>query len=101
MLGVPKEGAKSRVETQIKLCIQLLTRQAEKVTQWSFVRISKNMLVKSKIRKAEQKPRQSSLSRNHEFSDESKILNLEAKVVRSDTNQPVRMCEGCVRREVS
>ncbi|KAG1219846.1 hypothetical protein G6F35_007150 [Rhizopus arrhizus] len=99
VLGVPKEGAKSRVETQIKLCIQLLTRQAEKVTQWSFVRISKNMLVKSKIRKAEQKPRQSSLSSMVEFSDESKILNLEAKVVRSDTNQPVRMCEGCVRRE--
>ncbi|KAG1471308.1 hypothetical protein G6F56_002199 [Rhizopus delemar] len=96
VLGVPKEGGKSRVETQIKLRIQLSTKHAN---QWSFIRINKDMLVKSKIRKSEQKPRQGSLSSLVEFSDESKILNLEAKVVHSNTDQPIQMCEGCIRRE--
>lgn len=98
VLGVPKEGGKSRVETQIKLRIQLSTKHAN---QWSFIRINKDMLVKSKIRKSEQKPRQGSLSSLVEFSDESKILNLEAKVVHSNTDQPIQMCEGCIRREVN
>lgn len=100
LLGIPKEGAKSRVETQIKITIQLQNQQRERVTQWSFIRINTSMLVNSKIRKIEQQQEKKKLKELMILSDESKILNLEAYVIRSDANLPIRMCEGCVRREV-
>ncbi|KAG1170145.1 hypothetical protein G6F70_007867 [Rhizopus microsporus] len=92
-------GAKSRVETQIKITIQLQNQQRERVTQWSFIRINTSMLVNSKIRKIEQQQEKKKLKELTILSDESKILNLEAYVIRSDANLPIRMCEGCVRRE--
>lgn len=101
ILGVPNTGAKSRVETQIKLCIQLMTGTDKKVMGWSYIRIGDNMLARSRLRKNQQiKPLDGSVATM--VSDESKILQLEAKVVcASNTDQPIRMCVGCVRREVS
>lgn len=99
VLGVPNTGAKSRVETQIKLCIQLMTKD-KKVMDWSYIRIGETMLARSRLRKNQQvKSLDGSVATM--VSDESKILQLEAKVVcASNTDQPIRMCVGCVRREV-
>ena len=98
---MPKSGAKSRVETQIKLCIQLIKENEKKVTDWSYIKLDENMLARSRLRKNQQsKPLVGSVATM--VSDESKVLHLEAKVVcASNTDQPIRMCVGCVRREVS
>ena len=64
ILGIPPSGAKSRVETQIKLCLQLLTPLAsagygptfgllisfkgEKVTTWKYLRIPDELLPSDK-----------------------------------------------------
>ncbi|KAI8087854.1 uncharacterized protein B0P05DRAFT_530395 [Gilbertella persicaria] len=102
ILGVPSTGAKSRVETQIKLCIQLMTKDEKKVVDWSYIRLGENMLARSRLRKSQQqvKPLDGSIATM--VSDESKVLQLEAKVIcasSSNTDHPVRMCVGCVRRE--
>lgn len=57
------------------------------------------MLARSRLRKNQQlKPSDGSVATM--VSDESKVLQLEAKVVcASNTDQPIRMCVGCVRRE--
>ncbi|KAI9249312.1 hypothetical protein BY458DRAFT_525653 [Sporodiniella umbellata] len=57
------------------------------------------MLVKSKVRKSEQRSHQVSFSNLVEFTDNSKILNLEAKVMHSSIDKEIRICEGCMRRE--
>lgn len=97
---MPNTGAKSRVETQIKLCIQLMTDNDQKVMDWSHIHLSDDMLARSRLRKNKQL--KSSMDWTM-VSDESKVLQLEAKVVcaSSNTDYPIRMCVGCVRREVS
>lgn len=59
------------------------------------------MLARSKLRKyQQQKLLEGSVATM--VSDESKVLTLEAKVICStDSSKDVRMCPGCVRREVS
>lgn len=98
---MPNTGAKSRVETQIKLCIQLITEDDKKYMEWSYIKLQENMLARSRLRKNQHlKPLDGSVATM--VSDESKVLQLEAKVVcASNTDHPIRMCAGCVRREVS
>ncbi|KAL9560254.1 hypothetical protein PS6_000330 [Mucor atramentarius] len=106
ILGIPNTGAKSRVETQIKLCIQLMTGNEKKVQDWSYIRLSESMLARSRLRKSQQQQQQQHQHKSMDgsvatmVSDESKVLRLEAQVVcASSTDQPIRMCVGCVRRE--
>ncbi|KAI8334517.1 hypothetical protein EDC96DRAFT_15565 [Choanephora cucurbitarum] len=102
ILGVPKTGAKSRVETQIKLCIQLMTKDEKKVLDWSHIRLSESMLARSKLRRNQQKQQSKAIDGPmlSMVSDESKVLDLEAKVIcASNTDHPIRMCASCVGRE--
>ncbi|KAI8975294.1 hypothetical protein BDF20DRAFT_914244 [Mycotypha africana] len=97
--GIPSHGAKSRVETQIKLTISLTTKDGAKVPYWSYVRIPEKMLARSKLRKSQQQKLLDG-SAAAMVSDESKVLALEARVVcESDENKKIKMCQGCVRRE--
>lgn len=94
------------METQIKLCIQLMTGNEKKAQDWSYIRLSDSMLARSRLRKNQQQQQQQQKSMDGSVatmvSDESKVLRLEAQVVcASSTDQPIRMCVGCVRREVS
>lgn len=80
-----------------------MTKDEKKVLDWSHIRLSENMLARSRLRKNQQKQ----LSRTMDgpmlsmVSDESKVLNLEAKVIcASNTDHPIRMCASCVGREV-
>ncbi|CAO3578382.1 unnamed protein product [Absidia cylindrospora] len=99
VLGIPSLGAKSRVETQIKLGLQLLTSNGSKVPHWSYLRLPEHMLARSKLRKTQQqKLLDGSVATM--VSDESKVLTLDAQVICStNTSKSVRMCPGCVRRE--
>ncbi|KAI7867388.1 hypothetical protein BDF14DRAFT_1803290 [Spinellus fusiger] len=92
-------GAKSRVETQIKLCVQLVTEQGDKVHHWSYLRLPDEMLVRSKQKRTLQKSRIEGALPTL-LSEESNILTLEAKVIcASQEDKEVRMCEGCMKRE--
>ncbi|KAI8140818.1 hypothetical protein BJV82DRAFT_519531 [Fennellomyces sp. T-0311] len=98
ILGIPESGAKSRVETQIKLCVQLLTSQGTKVPQWSFVRLPEFMLARSKLRKTQQR-KQLANKLGVVDCDESKVLSLSATVFCvSDPERKLRMCAGCRKR---
>lgn len=97
--GIPKSGVKSRVETQIKLSLQLSTQYGQKVVGWSYIQLNEKMLARSRFRK-NQHILDGSVATM--VSDESKVLYLEAKVVCSNNmNHPIKMCMGCVRREVT
>lgn len=100
VLGVPQTGAKSRVETQIKLCIQLVTDDGKKAQQWSHLKLSEKMVTKAKI---QQQQRQRQQQRPKDLSiDIKKVLFLHARVVcASDPSRTVTTCLGCVQREVS
>jgi hypothetical protein len=81
-----------------------MTDNEQKVMDYSYIRLSEDMLARSRLRKNQQK---STIDNNGGVvttmvsSDESKVLQLEAKVVcASNTDHPIRMCVGCVRREV-
>ncbi|KAI8637027.1 hypothetical protein BD408DRAFT_425180 [Parasitella parasitica] len=97
--GIPDSGAKSRVETQIKLSVSLTTRDGVTFPYWSYIRIPESMLARSKLRKSQQQKLLDG-SAAAMVSDETKVLDLEARVVcESDERKKIEMCQGCVRRE--
>lgn len=97
--GIPDTGAKSRVETQIRLSIQLTSKNGVKVPYWSYLRINESMLAKSKLKKSQYQKLLDGTTAAM-VSDESRVLDLEARVVcESDENKIIKMCQGCVRRE--
>ncbi|CAG8509661.1 14255_t:CDS:10 [Acaulospora colombiana] len=96
VLGVSQSGAKSRVETQIKLCLQLVTDKGEKVPLWSHLRLPEYMVAKEKL-KAKNARNPSDHAMNI---SEKGVLNLEATVVcASEMPKKVLTCIGCVQRE--
>lgn len=100
MKGIPSTGAKSRVETQIKLSIQLASKSSNKTPYWSYLRINESMLAKSKLKKSRQQKLLNG-SAAAMVSNESKVLDLEARIVcETDEDKIIKMCHGCVRREV-
>ncbi|RHZ47528.1 hypothetical protein Glove_578g31 [Diversispora epigaea] len=96
VLGVPQTGAKSRVETQIKLCLQLVTDKGEKVPLWSHLRLPEYMVAKEKLKTKNSRHSPDSAMN---ISDKG-VLNLEATVVcASEMPKKVLTCLGCVQRE--
>lgn len=99
--GIPNTGAKSRVETQIRLSIQLTSKNGVKAPYWSYLRINESMLAKSKLKKSQHQKLLDGTTAAM-VSDETRVLDLEARVIcESDENKKIKMCQGCVRREVS
>lgn len=97
VIGAP---GKSRVETQIRLCIQLLKADGTKVPSWSYIKLPDRLLSRSRLKKTVQKV--SADGGRMMLSDESKLLYLDAKVVcASKPDHCVKMCDGCIQREVS
>ncbi|KAI8888983.1 hypothetical protein K501DRAFT_171957, partial [Backusella circina FSU 941] len=96
--GIPETGAKSRVETQSKLCIKLLSENDSKVSNWSYLRMHESLLARSKLRKSQQQKLLDG-SAAAMVSDESKVLDLEASVIcESDETKRIKMCQGCRKR---
>ncbi|KAI9247643.1 hypothetical protein BY458DRAFT_560347 [Sporodiniella umbellata] len=103
VLGVPQTGAKSRVETQIKLCIQLVTDSGDKAQRWSHLKLPEHMVSKEKLK------RQTMLStlgnstipgtENPDIQPQN-VLYLSARVIcASDPSRKVATCSGCIQRE--
>ncbi|ORX95561.1 hypothetical protein K493DRAFT_337291 [Basidiobolus meristosporus CBS 931.73] len=92
VLGVPESGAKSRVETQVKFCLQLVTDRGEKVSLWSHLRLPEFMVAKEKFKRKNAKDQTSPTEQN--------VLNLETNVIcASDVTRKVYTCISCVQRE--
>lgn len=85
------------METQIKLCLQLVTDKGEKVPLWSHLRLPEYMVAKEKL-----KTKNARNPPDHAMNiSEKGVLNLEATVVcASDIPKKVLTCLGCVQREV-
>lgn len=97
VLGVPQTGAKSRVETQIKLCIQLVTDKGDKAQWWSHLKLPENMVTKDKLKKSNNS---SSANDNGLPVNPEKALYLQARVLcASDPSKKVVACLGCIQRE--
>lgn len=95
VLGLPSSGAKSRVETQIKVCIQLVNSNNELATEFSHLRLPEHMVAKEKLKRKHQK------ADDRSALVESKVLRLEAAVVcDSHPDNEIIMCTSCVHREV-
>jgi hypothetical protein len=109
VLGVPQTGAKSRVETQIKLCIQLVTDDGDKAQWWSHLKLPENRVAKDKLK------RQILMSTTANGSKIANVINdtatntaikpekmlfLSARVIcASDPSRKVVTCLGCIQRE--
>ncbi|KAI9272705.1 hypothetical protein BDA99DRAFT_274103 [Phascolomyces articulosus] len=115
VIGAPD---KSRVETQTRLCIQLLTSNGTKVTSWPSLKLPEHLLARSRLKKSLQQQRaaaaaaatsstlisdttqQQHMVLSDESSSLSKAIYLDAKVVcASQPDQPVKVCSGCIQRE--
>lgn len=95
--GIPPTGTKSRVETQIKLSIQLVPIDKAIVPSipWKYLRVPEYLLARPKLKKIAQKQKLMNVE------DPSNILDLEARVIcESNKHKKIKMCQGCVRREV-
>ncbi|KAI7884828.1 hypothetical protein K492DRAFT_142497 [Lichtheimia hyalospora FSU 10163] len=94
VLGLPSSGAKSRVETQIKVCIQLVNSNNELANEFSHLRLPEHMVAKEKLKRKHQK------GDDRSALVESKVLRLEAAVVcDSHPDNEIIMCTSCVHRE--
>jgi hypothetical protein len=109
LLGIPPGGAKSRVETQIKLDLHLLHPGTHELVKdaFNFLKLPSYGVSKEKFRLANLKgfsPTEMlkvlTIDAPKDL-DSSKMLYLEASVV--CTTQPTKtvfICEGCILREV-
>lgn len=104
VLGVPQTGAKSRVETQIKLCIQLVTDDGDKAQWWSHLKLPEHMVAKDKLkRQLLLQPNTKSVPPGLDapLIKPEKMLYLTARVIcASDPSRKVVTCLGCIQREV-
>ncbi|KAF9925375.1 SPT3 Dosage dependent suppressor of Ty-induced promoter mutations-like protein [Linnemannia zychae] len=95
--GVPSQGAKSRVETQIKLGIQLVNQNNERIGAWTHIKLPEYMVAKEKNKSINAKNVGPEV---YEALNNGTCLNLEAAVVcQSDKSKVIQTCTGCVLRE--
>ncbi|KAI8137611.1 hypothetical protein BJV82DRAFT_634540 [Fennellomyces sp. T-0311] len=109
VLGVPQSGAKSRVETQIKLCIQLVTDDGDKAQWWSHLKLPEHMVAKDKLKRqimlstapnGTRIANVAGLDSNNMPIRPEKMLFLSARVIcASDPSKKVVTCLGCIQRE--
>lgn len=96
VLGLPHTGAKSRVETQIKICLQLVDTAGELATNWSHLKLPEHLVAKDKLKRKNQKygaDEKASLT-------DGQVLCLEAAVVcDGQPDNEIIMCTSCVHRE--
>ncbi|TPX59542.1 hypothetical protein PhCBS80983_g02410 [Powellomyces hirtus] len=98
VLGVPQHNAKSRVETQIKLCLQLVTDKGDKVPLWSHLRLPEHLIPKERLRR--KKDAAADCIVGESSPPDHAVLNLETLVVcASDVTKTVTTCLGCIQRE--
>jgi hypothetical protein len=102
VFGIPESGTKSRVETQIKLGLELIDARGERVAEWTHIKLPTHMVAREKLKRINGRSTQSdSNAVSGTALHESQVLQLEATVVcASDLTREVIMCVNCVHREV-
>ncbi|KAI8986315.1 hypothetical protein BDB01DRAFT_785140 [Pilobolus umbonatus] len=96
VLGLPHTGAKSRVETQIKICLQLVDTSGELVTHWSHLKLPEHLVAKDKLKRKNQKYGTDEKT----AMIDSQVLTIEAVVIcESHPDSGIIMCPSCVHRE--
>ncbi|ORZ18594.1 hypothetical protein BCR42DRAFT_489934 [Absidia repens] len=110
VLGVPQSGAKSRVETQTKLCLQLVTDDGDKAQHWSHLKLPEHMVAKDKLKRQQQiimntdnngtVTSVNGLDDSYTQINADSMLFLSARVIcASDPSRKVLTCLGCIQRE--
>ncbi|KAH3765209.1 Protein MGA2 [Pelomyxa schiedti] len=94
LLGVPQ---KSRVETQIRLCVQLVASSGQigGGLRWKYLYLPPDMC-NNDLRSVNTHSSSSSSLKGHDLST---TLNVQTKVLCASDNREVLMCMGCVQRE--
>jgi hypothetical protein len=101
VFGIPESGTKSRVETQIKLGLELVDARGERVGEWSHIKLPTHMVAREKLKRINGKTQNDDNPVSGTALHESQVLQLDAKVVcASDLTREVIMCVNCVHREV-
>lgn len=96
VLGLPYMGAKSRVETQIKISLQLADSQGELATNWTHIKLPEHLVAKDKLKRKNPKYG----TEEKASIPESKMLSLEAAVIcETHPDDKIIMCPSCVHRE--
>ncbi|KAJ3372427.1 SPT3 Dosage dependent suppressor of Ty-induced promoter mutations-like protein [Allomyces arbusculus] len=100
ILGVAAHGAKSRVETQIKLVIQLVHRDSDAlVTRFRTLRVPDALIASDRWLRVANKPDDDTDAMDATVDPEAVVV-LHGTVVRgSDPTAVVTACAGCVKRE--
>ncbi|KAI9340832.1 hypothetical protein BDR26DRAFT_860949 [Obelidium mucronatum] len=94
VLGVPLQNARSRVETQTKLCLQMVNATGNKTSLWTHLRLPEQLVTKEKLRKSQNVVDYSLIPLN-------KVLDLQAVIIcASDPKKDVQICSGCQQREL-
>ncbi|KAI9483498.1 MAG: hypothetical protein EXX96DRAFT_479439, partial [Benjaminiella poitrasii] len=97
VLGLPHTGAKSRVETQIKMCLQLVDATGELATNWTHIKLPEHLVAKDKLKRKNQKHG----TEEQVIPADNQVLILEAGVVcDGQPDNEIIMCTSCVHREV-
>ncbi|KAF9100526.1 hypothetical protein BGX27_000353 [Mortierella sp. AM989] len=91
--GIPAENGKCRVETQLKITLQLKNAQGEIVKDWKQLRLPHPLIAKEKHRMEKFN------GRNKHIQD-TEILTLDAKLVCDhDMTKTLECCDNCIGRE--
>ncbi|KAJ2458338.1 SPT3 Dosage dependent suppressor of Ty-induced promoter mutations-like protein, partial [Coemansia sp. RSA 2424] len=101
MEGIPKENAKSRVETQIKITLRLTTEDTgERVTCWSHLALPEQMVSREKFRHRLQQKQGNTGEIGSLPASPQHVVHLEGSIFcSSDPTRKVETCLGCIRRE--
>ncbi|KAJ1969222.1 SPT3 Dosage dependent suppressor of Ty-induced promoter mutations-like protein [Dimargaris xerosporica] len=95
VLGIAQHGAKSRVETQIRLGLRLMDSQGDPVTYWPHLRLPDMAAVKDRGRNRQGHPVDLPPA-----PPAHQVLTLETVVIcASAPTKKVEVCMGCIRRE--
>ncbi|CAO3597192.1 unnamed protein product [Absidia cylindrospora] len=105
VLGLPSSGAKSRVETQIKVVLQLSNSAGDLATNWTHLKLPEHMVARDKLKRRNQN-KNGDGGGDTQANDvapalaETQVLKLEAAVVcDGNADNEIIMCSSCVHRE--
>ncbi|KAF9107735.1 hypothetical protein BGX29_005022 [Mortierella sp. GBA35] len=91
--GIPAENGKCRVETQLKIGLQLRSSQGGPVTDWKQIRLPRHYIAKEKHRMDKFNGRDKHLL-------DSEILTLDTRLVCDhDMTKVLECCDNCIGRE--
>ncbi|KAF9422763.1 hypothetical protein BGZ76_003740, partial [Entomortierella beljakovae] len=91
--GIPAENGKCRVETQLKIALQLKDAQGHVVTDWKQLRLPHPLIAK-------EKHRMEKFNARNKHAQDAEILTLDARLVCDhDMTKILECCENCIGRE--